>query len=425
MKHEITFDNYINEFNKENLHPELKCAFDNLPNKFCDFGNLIFFGPPNVGKYTQALKFIEKYSNCNLKYNKKIKFQNEKSSYIYKVSDIHYEIDMNLLGCNSKQLWHEIFLQIIDIISAKNEKKGIILCKNFHLIHSELLEIFYSYIQQYSKKQLHVNYEMYNNNMENKNEALKNVLSNQSGILLSFVIITEQISFFPNNIIERCKIISIGKPKKEMNNSLIDYFIYKNFVVSESELTKENTNKFSQITKEEELKKTTTKQVEKKVRKNTKKNEVIVKNKISDTKNEEEVNFFIQYSNSEKSIENVIDYLNSKSNLNSVSLNCNETENKNIETISNNIISIIKSKETINYMKLRNVLYDILIYNLDVSECIWYILSNLDEKKIKSEIVRKEIIKKIFVFFKYYNNNYRPIYHLECIIFYIINIINE
>jgi hypothetical protein len=49
---------------------------------------------------------------------------------------------------------------------------------------------------------------------------------------------------------------------KEMNNSLIDYFIYKNFVVSESELTKENTNKFSQITKEEELKKTTTKQTQ-------------------------------------------------------------------------------------------------------------------------------------------------------------------
>ena len=44
------------------------------------------------------------------------------------------------------------FLRLTNTSTAttptKNNKKGIILCKNFHLINSELLEIFYSYMQK-------------------------------------------------------------------------------------------------------------------------------------------------------------------------------------------------------------------------------------------------------------------------------------
>jgi hypothetical protein len=31
-----------------------------------------------------------------------------------------------------------------------------------------------------------------------------------------------------------------------------------------------------------------------------------------------------------------------------------------------------------------------------------------------------DIMRKMFSFLKYYNNNYRPIYHLESILFYFI-----
>ena len=58
---------------------------------------------------------------------------------------------MALLGCNAKLLWNDIFNHIIDIISTSKHKKGIIVCKNFHEIHSELLEIFYSYMQTFHK----------------------------------------------------------------------------------------------------------------------------------------------------------------------------------------------------------------------------------------------------------------------------------
>jgi len=187
--YESHYEEYIQSLNNYNIHPELEPILKNLPDKIYDLGNLIVYGPSGVGKYTQTLHMIKKYSPSNLKYDKKIKVDTDKNSYIYRISDIHYEIDMALLGCNSKIIWHEVFLQIVDIISVKNDKKGIILCKNFHMIHTELLEIFYSYIQQYNHP--------------------------HSMIQIRFIISTEHVSFLPNNILQCCKIISIMRPSDE------------------------------------------------------------------------------------------------------------------------------------------------------------------------------------------------------------------
>ena len=126
--HETHFEEYINAFN---LHPKLEKIFNEFPEKLHDLKNLIFYGPSGVGKYTQMLKAIKKYSPSELKYEKKISVTYNKQQYFFKISDIHYEIDMSLLGCSSKLLWHEIYQQIIDIINAKTEKSGIIVCKYF------------------------------------------------------------------------------------------------------------------------------------------------------------------------------------------------------------------------------------------------------------------------------------------------------
>jgi hypothetical protein len=76
------------------------------------------------------------------------------------------------------------------------------------------------------------------------------------------------------------------------------------------------------------------------------------------------------------------------------------------------------------FLKFRDLLYDIFIYNLDITDCIWYILTNLIElKKIKKQNM-SNILLKTYSFLKYYNNNYRPIYHLESYLFYLISIIN-
>ena len=88
---------------------------------------------------------------------------------------------------------------------------------------------------------------------------------------------------------------------------------------------------------------------------------------------------------------------------------------------------ILKKMIDVNELKFilfRDLLYDIFIYNLNITDCIWYILTNLTKlKKIKSEDM-SQILLKTYNFLKYYNNNYRPIYHLESYLFYLTSIIH-
>jgi hypothetical protein len=299
------------------LHPKLEKIFEKFPKKLNDLKNIIFFGPNGSGKYTQMLKSIKKYSPTELKYEKKISLTFNKQQYFFKISDIHYEIDMSLLGCNSKLLWHDIYQQIIDVISAKVEKSGIIVCKYFHDIHSELLENFYSYMQK----------------------------NNTTSIDLKFILITEEISFIPDNILNSCEIINISRPTKTAYVKCINEKLSKNL-----------------------------------------KPENITNIKFLHSYNED---LMIQY-----------------------------------KIICNKIIKNLTNINELHYLKFRDILYDIFIYNLDISDCIWYILSSLiEQKKIKREDI-SNILIKTYNFFQYYNNNYRPIYHVENYFLYLAKIIN-
>jgi len=62
---------------------------------------------------------------------------------------------------------------------------------------------------------------------------------------------------------------------------------------------------------------------------------------------------------------------------------------------------------------------------LDITDCIWYILLKLvEQNKIKNENL-SNIMIKTYSFFQYYNNNYRPIYHLENYLFYVTKLIHN
>jgi hypothetical protein len=308
--HETHFEEYIK---KENLHPKLeKIYHNNFPKTINKLGNLIFYGPSGVGKYTQMLNSIKKYSQTELKYEKKISLTFNKQQYFFKISDIHFEIDMSLLGCNSKLLWHEIYQQIIDIVSAKHERSGIIVCKYFHEIHSELLENFYSYMQ--------------------KNNSLS--------INLKFVIISEHISFIPDNILNCCEIINVSRPSKATYTKCLKTKLPNNL-------------------------------------------------KLENITNIKNLHLF------------------------------NEDIMLHYKIICNKIINNIININDLNFQKFRDLLYDIFIYNLDITECIWYILYSLIEKKLIKKEHLTSIMIKTYCFFQYYNNNYRPIYHLENYLFFL------
>jgi hypothetical protein len=319
--YETHFEEYINANQKMNIHPKLNKIYDNFPNDINKLKNIIFYGPSGTGKYTQMLSSIKKYSPSELKYEKKISVTYDKQQYYIKISDIHYEVDMSLLGCNSKLLWHSIYQQIIDIISAKNEKSGIIVCKYFHEIHSELLENFYSYMQS----------------------------NNSININLIYFIITQEISFLPDNILNCCDVINIPRPTKTMYNNCIS-------------------NKLN--------------------------NKIKLEN-ITNIKNIKDINTY------------------------------NEDIMLQYKIISNKIIDNLINIDNLKFLKFRDLLYDIFIYNLDITNCIWYILSVLVEKNKINTSHLPDILIKTYSFFQYYNNNYRPIYHLENYLLYLGKLIHN
>jgi hypothetical protein len=314
---ESHFEEYTNAVEKINLHPKLEKCFSRFPGTLDKLGNLIFYGPSGVGKYSQMLYAIKKYSPTMLKYEKKLMVTYDKKQYIFKISDIHYEIDMSLLGCNSKLLWHDIYQQIVDILSAKSDKSGIIVCKDFHNIHSELLENFYSYMQD----------------------------NNSSAINIKFILLTEEVSFIPDSILNCCELVHIYRPTK------VAY----------------------------------TKCVKQKIPPDIK-------------------------------VENII-------NIKYLHAGVNELMYP-YKIICDKIIKEMISVDELKFLKFRDLLYDIFIYNLDITDCIWYILTNLIKlEKIKKNDV-SNILLKTYTFLKYYNNNYRPIYHLESYLFYLIGLMH-
>jgi hypothetical protein len=316
---ETHFEEYIEEVERCNLHVKIEDkVWSLLPENIESFKNLIFYGPSGVGKYSQMLYAIKKYSPSELKYEKKIIITYDSKQYYFKISDIHYEIDMALLGCNSKMLWHEIFQQIVDALNIKTVKTGIIVCKNFHFIHSELLENFYSYMQD----------------------------NNASVVSIKYILLTEEISFIPDAILNCCETITLARPAKTNYAKCIQQKL------------------------------------------------------LNDFQPEEVLN---------------IKYLKSG----------NTMLNTPYKIICDKIVREILDIDKLKFLKFRDLLYDLFIYNLDVTTCVWYILVSLTKTQHLNETNMSLVLLKTYSCLKYFNNNYRPIYHLESFLFYLVSIIHQ
>ncbi len=283
---------YKNNYNVLINNTKTKKNLDFINNNILQ--NLIIYGAMGSNKYVTALKYIQQFSESKLEYDKKLILMASKTEHIIKISDIHYEIDFQQIKYNSKILFNDMYNNIVNnIILYSKNNVGIILCKNFHDIDNELLEIFYSYMQ----KIINQKYKVY------------------------FILLTESISFIPNNI------------KKICNKIYLNY---------------------------------------------------IEKNKIDEK---------LLYSH--------------------------------YYTLSDNILSDITSKTIHKRIKtVRNNLYDILIYNYNVSNIFYNIICKLIDKDLLKTIDFK-FIEETFKFYYYYNNNYRPIFHLENYILYLIKIVHE
>ena len=95
---ESHYDEYVKEVEAFSLHPQIKTLFSTFPKNVHDLQNVILYGPKGVGKYSQSLYLISKYSPSQLKYEKRIAVSYNKETFFVKISDIHFEVDMTLLG---------------------------------------------------------------------------------------------------------------------------------------------------------------------------------------------------------------------------------------------------------------------------------------------------------------------------------------
>jgi hypothetical protein len=84
-----------------------------------------------------------------------------------------------------------------------------------------------------------------------------------------------------------------------------------------------------------------------------------------------------------------------------------------------------KGIQSLQFLKFRDTLYDVFIYNLDIADCIWYILSSLVKQKKISNADFPKVLIKTYCFFQYYNNNYRPIYHFENYLYNLTKLIHH
>jgi len=337
MKIPNHFETHVEAVRSTSLHPKLKTIYATaFPSSINNLRNLIFYGPSGTGKYSQVLSCISKYSPTRLKYEKRLTITCNKETQTIKISDIHFEIDMSLLGCTSKLLWNEMHTQIVDVISARTDTVGIIVCKYFHNIHSELLETFYNYMHMPH----HIN------------------------IRLKYILITEHIGFIPNNILNSCEIIPIARPTSTMYNK-----------ITAANAPTSATNAPTSAS-----------------------------------------------AKPKKSLTNAVNVTNVANVTNIKSLQLGESISP-MQELFDNLLHYICNVEQIRFTQLRELLYDILIYDFDINECAWHLISELKKKHILPDENMSTVLIQTHKFLQYYNNNYRPIYHLENFAFMLINMI--
>ena len=90
-------------------------------------------------------------------------------------------------------------------------------------------------------------------------------------------------------------------------------------------------------------------------------------------------------------------------------------------TICDKILYFMYNPDKVKLSEFRNLIYDLLVYNVNIPECIYYIITESIRTQELNQNTTNEILKYSYTFLKYYNNNYRSIYHLESMVFFIMN----
>lgn len=149
-KEKIFFIDKYRPRNKEDflIHNSLVNRIDNILNN--GIMNFCLYGRKDIGKYTLARYFIEKYfkNPCNLK---ECIFTNDGKDLIYFKSNYHYELYVDEHNCNIINLVKNFLQHIVVPLNSNtfDPKKNIILIKNFDNLKPELVNLIKFFLDKH------------------------------------------------------------------------------------------------------------------------------------------------------------------------------------------------------------------------------------------------------------------------------------
>lgn len=169
--------------NKTNSYIE-KCRDETffLTNKNQQADHYILYHPCPMESYCYALSNLKQISPSFLKYHRKTIIPYNQESLYFQTSDIHIEIDFELLGVNEYSIFFEFFRHVKENMIGNITYPFYIVCLHFELIKRELLDIFYTFLDE-SK--------------------------------INFLLCSTQTSFLNSNILKKCMIKKNKNPIKD------------------------------------------------------------------------------------------------------------------------------------------------------------------------------------------------------------------
>ena len=149
----------------------------------------LFYNKNDYQNYIYSLQSIKLFSPSQLKYSRKIELKLNNNDYFFNTSDIHIEVDFELLGVNECNIFLELFNHIKENLLQQKENI-FVLCIHFEKIKKELMKIFYSLMNE--KK-------------------------------IKFIFLSSQVSFLDHNILSQIIIKRIENNQKNILYKNNDY----------------------------------------------------------------------------------------------------------------------------------------------------------------------------------------------------------
>jgi len=110
--------------------------------------NIIVYGNNCLNNYMFSLANLKPFSKSQLKYSRRIAINYKGEDILFNISDTHFEIDLSLLGVNQYNIFLTVFQHIKDNMIF-DKPHFYILCLNFQEIKIELMNIFYSFMNEH------------------------------------------------------------------------------------------------------------------------------------------------------------------------------------------------------------------------------------------------------------------------------------